>query len=295
MPTRSKTAEKPPEDVEAADGHLLDTITEANRIFGEDQVVRPVIVKLARIMEGLPELKPEGRNSHFGYGFIKDTQVSGTLRGRLAKERLMIIPDVVDESWVETPTQRGKSYVTKMKIHFTVIDGDSGDEVSGHGFGYGDDAGDKGANKAFTAALKYWLMKLFQIGGEDSEDDKSADERAAQRQAGTSQEQKDVKVEGATITGVQRGGRSDMATATQLRQVAALVKELDWTPEAFVGFAGQALDTTVQIPEEGDPGPAIKLWLQSLSADNAGKLITALVDAKDGDDGIPEEPNPSGY
>jgi hypothetical protein len=265
----------------------------ANRIFADDQAKRPIIVKLARIMESLPELKPEGRNQHFGYQFIRDTQVSGALRRRLAEERVMIVPDVVSEEWVETKTGRGgTSWVTKLKVRYTAIDGDSGDMISGHGFGYGDDAGDKGANKAMTAALKYWLLKLFQIGGEDSDDDARADQRAGEREAGQS-EPTSVNVEGATITGVQRGGRSDRSTATQHRQITALVRDMMMSAENFIGLI-RSHDMKIEInPEETDAGPAIKAWLAALSADDAGQLISWLVEEKDKDaadaDDIPEE------
>lgn len=275
----------------------VDIVNEAQRIFADDMSKRPVVVKLARIMEAMPELKPEGRNAHFGYGFIKDTQVSGALRKRLAHERIMIVPDVVDESWVETATARGgTSWVTKMKIKFTAIDGDSGDEISGHGYGYGDDTGDKGANKAFTAALKYWLLKLFMIGGEDLEDDNRADERAALRQAGGVPQP--VTVQGAQIEGIARGGRSDKITATQVRQIGALVKEMEMSPELFAEYIEKASGKKVSLPDNDDPGPALKNATGALSADDAGKLISLLVERKDSEneeDGIPEDDGGGGY
>ena len=251
----------------------------AKRIYGEDAVQRPVISKLARIMLSLPEIKPEGRNQHFGYGFIKDTQISGALRPRMAKEGLMVIPEVLDEHWIETKTSKGGiSYVTKMKIRFTVIDGDSGDSVTGVGVGYGDDAGDKGANKAFTAAMKYWLMKLFQIGGEDNEDDSRADERASARADGPTTE---VKVEGAKIEGIERGGKSTKITATQMKQMFAIYKELELTPEKFADIISESVGDKLVIEPDGDATTALNAYLKSLDADDAGTLLTALVEAKD--------------
>lgn len=254
----------------------------AQRVFGNDLTKRPVVAKLARIMGALPDLQPEGRNAHFNYSFIKDTQISGALRGRLARENLMIIPDVVDESWVETKTSRGgTSWVTKLKVNFTVIDADSGDQVSGHGFGYGDDSGDKGANKAFTAALKYWLIKLFEIGGEDIESDQRADERAAGRESGASA-QPHISVQGAEITGIARGGQSDRITATQLRAIFALYKDLGLTPERFADVLEFELDRKVAgLEEAADAGPVLNTYLKALTSDQAGKIITILTEMKD--------------
>lgn len=265
----------------------VDVAAAAQQVFGEDSIERdaeaqrPVIVKLARIMGSLPELKPEGHNQHFNYDFIKDTQISGALRSRLANERVMIIPDVIEESWVETKTARGgTSWVTKLKVHFTAIDGDSGDSISGHGFGYGDDTGDKGANKAFTAALKYWLIKLFQIGGEDLEADTRADERAAARQAGSAADH-GVQVEGRQISGVQRGGRSETITRAQAQRIGQLSKDLELTPEALAERISKYLPAKLVLPEEGDVQNILKGALATLSGDDAGSLISDLVDEKD--------------
>jgi len=254
----------------------------AERVFGEETVRRPVIRKLAQIMGDLPVLVPAGKNSHFGYEFIKDTQISGVIRPRMAKAGLMVIPDVLEESWVETKTSRGgSSFVTKMKIRFTVIDCDTGDEISGTGMGYGDDSGDKGANKAFTAAMKYWLMKLFQIGGEDIEDDARADQRAAEREAGTHQLVADVKVDSAKIEGVQRGGRSDKMTATQKRQIFALYQKLELTPEGFAERIEQHLGDKLVFEENSDPTGVLNAYLNHVDADDAGKLLSALVEEND--------------
>jgi hypothetical protein len=268
QPAKMKTAEPPPTTIdEMAKAAQLEDIA----------AKRPVIVKLARIMAGLPDLAPEGKNPHFGYDFIKDTQVSGTLRGRLAKERLMIIPEVLSEEMREMPTRRGMSYLTKLKIRFTVIDGDSGDSVSGTGVGYGDDAGDKGANKAFTSALKYWLLKLFQIGGEDSENDQRADERASGRVAGPTE----VKVEGAKIEGVARGGKSDKITEAQRTQMMTLYRELELTPRTFAGLIDIHLGEGLEIDESHDVNEQLRRYVANMTADDAGKLISGMADEKD--------------
>lgn len=248
---------------------------------GLDLALRPVIVKLARIMAELPTLQPEGRNTHFGYNYIKDTQINSVVRPRMARERLMVIPEVLEESWVETKTAKGgTSWVTKLKIRFTVIDGDSGDSVSGTGIGYGDDSGDKGANKAFTAAMKYWILKLFQIGGEDDlESDARADSRASDRESGAGPAS--VRIEGAVIEGVARGGQSVKITLAQMKQIFALYKDLELTPEGFVTRIDAYLNDSLVIDEDGDVTAALNAYLKQLDADDAGKLITALVDEKD--------------
>ncbi|HEX5016545.1 MAG TPA: ERF family protein [Actinomycetes bacterium] len=274
---------------ETVEHKFIDPKAEAERIFKDDMASldetakRPVIIKLAQIMAELPTLEPAGENRHFGYKYITDKQVNGVIRPRMAALRLMVVPDVVEESWVETKTAKGgTSWVTKLKIRFTVIDGDSGDSITGVGFGYGDDTGDKGANKAFTAAMKYWLIKLFQIGGEDDlESDNRADLRAADREAGSAAD-RGVRVEGREITGVRRGGKSEAITRAQMAQIGSLIKDLELTPETFVDrFLNKYLPAKLVLPEDGDVQDVIKGALAKMSGDDAGALISDLVDAKD--------------
>lgn len=244
---------------------------------------RPVIAKLAQIMASLPTLLPEGRNAHFGYNFIKDTQVSGVIRPRMARLGLMLIPDVLSEEWVETKTSRGgTSYVTKLHVQFTIIDAESGDMIIGSAYGYGDDAGDKGANKALTAAEKYFLLKLFQIGGEDLEDDARADQRAADRESGPAPV---VVTNGNTAGNVARGGVQDRISATQQRAIGAMYAELrekrGWTAETFITFIDETLGDALDVPDGKAASDILNAYIKSMSGEDAGKMITAMADAKD--------------
>ena len=273
----AETSETPPvEEAEAAEAV-------ANMVLSDDLAKRPVIVKLARIMASLPTLDPTGVNKFHNYKYITDKQVNGVIRPRMAKERLMVIPDVVEESWVETPTAKGgTSWTTKLKINFTVIDGDSGDTISGHGFGYGDDTGDKGANKALTAAMKYWLIKLFQIGGEDDlEADDRADERAAQRQSGAGPQVPTVIGDAKDIGNVERGGHQDKISSAQMRQIGALTRDLELTPEGLAERFDRYLGFAIELEPDVEVSDQVKKALMALSGDDAGVLLSKLVDEKD--------------
>jgi hypothetical protein len=298
MAPRNKPVETPAED--------LDLTAQAAEIFAGEGINDPVvdvgaaksklIAKLANIMASMPTLKPEGRNTFHNYAFIKDTQVSGAVRPRMAKAGLVLIPDVIEESWVETKTAKGgTSWVTKLKVKFTIIDAESGESISGHGIGYGDDSGDKGANKAFTAAEKYWLMKTFQIGGEDLEDDEQTDKRSAERQAGQLMQADNGQrpnIVGTNVTGVQVGGRQDGASKAQVQAIGASIKALNLTAAETVAAIQAALDDVLELVEDDKTNSdTIKAYLAALSGDDAGKLLTALQDMKDQRD---EEPG-GGY
>ncbi len=303
-PVQMATLVDPKRDDEDARDKTRDLIGEARSVFGEDMVTgqepvftgevkRPVIAKLAKIAANLPTIAPQGRNSHFGYGFIKDIQISGALRPRMSAEGLFLTADVVEESQVEIPTKSGRSYLTKLKVLFTITDAESGDEISGHGFGYGDDAGDKGANKAFTAAEKYWLMKIFQIGGEDLEDDDRADKRASERESGQTLQQTAPVVSSSNQgEGVEKGGRQGKISKAQQSAIGSLYTQLrenkGWTAEKVIDLVGQVLDP-IELAEDANAPEVLNNYIKQLSGDDAGTLITALADAKDKD-----EEDPSG-
>ena len=85
----------------------------------------------------------------------------------------MMLPDVVEHSTRTHTNQKGNTeYIATVKVKFTFIDGDSGEELSIHSVGEGQDAGDKAVYKAITGAQKYALMKAFMIPtGDDPEQD----------------------------------------------------------------------------------------------------------------------------
>ena len=152
-----------------------------------------------------------------------------------------------------------------------------------YGFGYGDDAGDKGANKALTAAMKYWLIKLFQIGGEDLESDQRADLRAAQREAGSAlTNEQPVKIESANPEGVQRGGKQDTISKAQLNQLFALYKDLRLDPEGLADRFETFLGIPFKLDPEGDATQQLNQAVKALSGEDAGTFISKLVDEKDG-------------
>jgi hypothetical protein len=260
-------------------------LDKANEILTPDNpanMPRGLYAKLVDIMRELPVVEPTGRNTHFNYSFITDKQVSGLVRPRMAQLGLIVIPDVLSEQILETVTKNGgKSFLTRLHVAFTIIDAETGQSHTGRGYGYGDDSGDKGANKAFTSAMKNWLIHLFQMGGEDIEDDPRADKRAMDRESGSAAASVGVKVEGANIEGIARGGRSEVLTGAQARQIGQLVGGLKLSPEEFSGVCTEILGSGPAVPENGDPGPAAKEFLRALSADDAGKLIQGLLELKD--------------
>jgi len=232
--------------------------------------------RIAKIMGDLPVLEPEGENKFFNYKFIKDKQVLGIVRPRLSRQLIVINPETVEEREpIHMKTAKGgESLMTRMTVTWRVCDGISGESFTGQSVGYGDDGGDKGANKAYTAALKNYLLKLFQIGGEpDIEEDEGTDKRAKARESAAPTVERAV-IGDAKIGDVEAGGRAKGATEAQVARVGQYIRDLSMDPEAFAAFVHRKTNTTLTLGEE--PWLDIKSYLTNLSGLKIGTLIASL-------------------
>lgn len=220
--------------------------------------------KLVAVMGSLDGMVPSGSNRHFSYDYWETNQVTGVFRGLFVRHGLSFMSDVIDYDVVD----KGKSRLTTVKVLFTITDTETGETISGHGLGQGDDAQDKGANKAFAGALKYWLLKTFLVGGEDAEADERTDKRTLRGEA------TDVVVEESNIEGIARGGRSSNATDVQVKRIRNMAGDLGYGAGKTAGLIEDILDVEIRLPDEPDEvGPALVKYLEGLSADDAGKVI----------------------
>jgi hypothetical protein len=272
-------------DVEATPGEAVEAATEAfaGDISALDFVYTnpkgeplPLVARLAKIMGSLPVIEPEGENTFFKYKFVKDKQVLGIVRPRLSQQRIIIIPETVEEADpIEMKTAKGgTSLMTRIKVTWRILDGVTGETLTGQSLGYGDDSGDKGANKAYTAALKNFLIKLFEIGGEpDIEEDEGTDKRAKARESSAPTVEKAV-IGDAEVGDVERGGKASAATDAQIARVGQYIRDLHMDPESFAALVKKETDTTLTLGDE--PWVDIKSYLEHLSGRRIGGLIAIL-------------------
>lgn len=267
-------------------GEDLDVIDEAKEVFAgdiasvggiytdENGKVLGLHARIARIAGDLPDIDPQGENKHFNYRFFSNIQIMGLFRPRLARQMIVVVPETVEENEPRDlkTAKGGSSLLTRIKVTWRVVDAINGESFTGQSLGYGDDSGDKGANKAYTAALKNFLMKLFEVGGdsEDLEADEATDRRAKAREAG-SERVRSVDIGNADITGVKRGGRSEKATDAQVARVGQYIRDLQLTPEAFVTFVDKVLGDSLELGD--DAWAEIKGYLEGLDGPDIGKLI----------------------
>lgn len=134
--------------------------------------------KVAEIMGAVSHVPKAGHNAHFNYDFAQEADVLLAVRGEMAKRSLALFPSVIAHSVREVVGKSGGAlYVTTLRVEFTLVDGDSGEERAFSIIGEGEDNHDKGSNKALTAAEKYACLKLFMIPtGADPDGDAPAEE-----------------------------------------------------------------------------------------------------------------------
>lgn len=134
--------------------------------------------KLAKVMQEVKYIEKKGYNKFNRYKYATESDVSEKIREVLSELNVIMMPDVVENSTREHTNRKGHvEYIATVKVKFTFIDGDTGEELSIHSVGEGQDAGDKGYYKAITGAHKYALMKAFMIPtGDDPEQDVQMEE-----------------------------------------------------------------------------------------------------------------------
>lgn len=134
---------------------------------------RTLVKKLSAVMSQVKHIPKNGYNKFHKYKYATESDVNEKVREELAKQNVVLIPNMKSHAVREHTTAAQKiEYIVTAEIEFTFIDGDSGETITFTVFGEGQDAGDKGVYKAITGAQKYALMKAFMIPtGDDPEAD----------------------------------------------------------------------------------------------------------------------------
>lgn len=151
-------------------------IHEAQQSKPSDAPKRSLVRKLCEIMDAVGYVQKTGINRFHGYKYATEADLVEMIRGEFAKRQVFVFPDVVEytRTPLEVESSKGtrKTQISEVKIAWTFVDGESGEERTVHVHGVGEDNMDKGFYKAFTGSEKYLLMKSFLIPtGDDPEHD----------------------------------------------------------------------------------------------------------------------------
>lgn len=271
--TRTIDPERPPEpkqDVPAFDGEMR------------------LASKLSWVMGQVGYIEKRGFNAHFKYNFVREADLKSHIAPLLSKLHIFLLADVINHERVGT--------TTILTVRWTFIDGETGERLAGTSVGYGDDRGDKGANKAMTAALKFFLIPTFLVV---SGDDAEADDRTEQR-ADQMSNDRPPQVQASTAQQPRRGGHSEEGTSLQVQRISELSRSLDLGSEGVAEVVERVLGVKITLPEgeKSVQAGALARALLQMTADDLGKVVQNLrqqfetieAASKEEEDDLPEVP-----
>lgn len=148
--------------------------------------------KIAAVTAAVSRIPKNGENTFYRYKYATESDITDGLRDLLEQHGLAFLPPSVI-SWERSETtkkdgNRGDD-LTRVQLQFGLACADTGEVFTAMFWGEGQDGGDKGFYKAYTGAVKYFLMKTFLIAtGDDPEQDQRPPAAAPERRAARSQE-----------------------------------------------------------------------------------------------------------
>lgn len=120
---------------------------------------KQIASKIVKVMAAIQSVSKDGYNAFHKYKYATDAAIVSEIRKAMIANNLICIPNQL------SCNQNGN--MTAMQVQYTVLDADSGEFITSHVYGYGQDTGDKGPYKAATGAEKYFLLKTFLLPTDD--------------------------------------------------------------------------------------------------------------------------------
>ncbi len=159
---------------------VLDEVAPAVPVVGSHAKLATKIAAISASVVG--RVKKDGHNAFHHYDYATESAIIEAVRDAQVLHRVAIVPSVLAASIAVQPIGDKGELLTTLVVGFTIIDGESGEEIYAQYPGAGTDKADKGIYKAVTGATKYFLQKLYQIPtGDDPEKTDKADRPAPRR------------------------------------------------------------------------------------------------------------------
>jgi len=218
--------------------------------------------KIAAIMGEVGKVEKEGFNVNQKYAYITEATIANVLRPLFSKYH--IVPWHTLKEW--TRPDRTTYTVETWRL----IDADTGEmTLETDMLAEGMDAGDKASSKASTFSSKYFYLRQFVIGAgskEEAEADEKTDKTVAAETAKAG-----PRIARGKQQGVERGGKSSLATTAQVSEIARQSAALGLTSvEEIIPVIVKIIGSK---PAEGQE---IRDWLGSMTSEQASGIITAL-------------------
>lgn len=128
--------------------------------------------KILKVLAGVEKIEKSGYNQHQKYHYSTEQDLIGAVKKLLIDNNLIILTDsetkeVIKLNKYDKGQISGENLVTVVNTRHTFCDTETGYTFSVQSTGTGFDNTDKGAFKAVTGAMKYFISKNFMVATED--------------------------------------------------------------------------------------------------------------------------------
>ena len=232
--------------------------------------------QLAAIMADVEAVGKGRRNQQQGFNFRGIEDVMDALHPIFAAHKVYILSSVVDQKTEERTTKSGGNLIYRiLTVDVSLVSGEDGSRETVRVVGEGMDSGDKAANKAMSAALKYALSQTLILPFAQVDGD--ADSPAPSTKKETQDAQPDPKRRSAYDGHALKPGEDPKTKEA----VAPLVTQPD--PTAFNSRLGDAL-ALVGISEDQLKSYLVKRGIITAAVeigDMPEKIVNLMLDGTD--------------
>lgn len=131
----------------------------------------PLFKKLSEVLKAVERVPKNGWNDFHKYKYTTESDLTDGIRPILAEAGLMLWTSIEHQERNLTPIYNKyklqdpphQKWYTKVKVKFIIGCTETGETLESYYWGEGEDESDKGLYKAYTGAVKYFLMKTFLI------------------------------------------------------------------------------------------------------------------------------------
>ncbi len=125
---------------------------------------------ITKIMAEVPSIGKNKKNEQQKFMYRGIDDVMNALQPLLAKYKVFIVPEVLEQSREERVSKQGTNMLFSIcRIKYTFY-AEDGTYIEATTIGEGMDSGDKATNKAMAIAMKYALFQVFCIPTEEMKD-----------------------------------------------------------------------------------------------------------------------------
>lgn len=149
---------------------------------------------ITKILEEVPAIGKGKTNSQQNFKYRGIDDVMNVFQPILAKHKVFIVPQVLEQKREERTTSRGGNLIYSIcKIKYTFY-AEDGSNVEAIVIGEGMDSGDKATNKAMAIAMKYAMFQVFCIPTEEMKDPDSETPPESKSKQIVTEVSKDTKI-----------------------------------------------------------------------------------------------------